>query len=145
MICQQLGSFQRYLPPLAGHKPEGLRKRWVFHLDLRSPLMSLMSLACLFVSKKLRCRVEWMKKKLYEVHVVFIHELFWIQDLMSQFQWNCVTTDLDFEDKFDVVFKIDDFSNQFLGKKKDLLFNGKLWIHRFAKNRCQKEVRSGAS
>lgn len=42
-----------------------------------------------------------------------------------------MTTDLDFEDKFDVVFKIDDFSNQFLGKIKDLLFNGKLWIHRF--------------
>ena len=53
---------------------------------------------------------------------------------------NCVTTDLDFEDKFDVVFKIDDFSNQFLGKKKDLLFNGKLWIHRF----CKKKVPKGS-
>lgn len=46
---------------LAGHKPEGLRKRWVF--ALRSSVTEIVRLSeSLFVSKTLRCPVEWMKR-----------------------------------------------------------------------------------
>ena len=48
---------------MAGHKPEGLRKRWVF--ALRSAAVTEIresfgkSFSC---QRKLRCRVEWMKR-----------------------------------------------------------------------------------
>ena len=125
---------------LAGHKPEGLRKRWVFHLNLGSPPRDLCQVS---QHLRLRCRVEWMNRNSMRCSV-FLYNCFGFQISCRNFNQNCVTILESCEDKLNVfqnwcLFQFFPRIYWFIGNRKFYSAS----IHRVF-FRCQKEVRSGA-